>query len=106
MATYSVKQKRTNFFLISRGHRGSWPLYPVKINDQTSTSVRREVNHQPQFIAKASKLMPKSMNFGFFASHYISKIKNVKTLTYSWRLKRLTNANDRHLYELVLMSNY
>ena len=95
MATYSVKQKRTNFFLISRGHRGSWPLYPVKINDQTSTSVRREVNHQPQFTAKAPKLMPKSMNFGFFASHYISKMKNVKTFECNLRLLESTYFNNK-----------
>ena len=95
MATYSVKQKRTNFFLTSRGHRGSWPLYPGKINDQTSTSVRREVNHQPQFIAKASKLIPKSMNFGFFASHYISKMKNVKTFECNLRLLESTYFNNK-----------
>ena len=42
----------------------------------------------------------------FNASHYISKIKNVKTLECNLRLLDMTDFDDRHLYELVLMSNY
>ena len=36
----------------------------------------------------------------------VSKIKNVKTLTYSWRLLDMTEVVDRCLYKLALMSSY
>ena len=70
---FGVRYISTNFFLAFRGQRGWWRLYPEKINNQTQTPVLREVAHQPQSISKASKLMPKCLNFRFFASHNISK---------------------------------
>ena len=64
--------------LVKRDHMEPSRLYLVKINNQTSTSVRRETIHQPQSSVTASKLMPKSLNFRFFASHYyISKISKL-----------------------------